>query len=188
MHELGRYLQRELDVRGWSVSDLSRRSGISRQTVYNLINDNREHMDQTPQRKTVNGLSEALGIDPVEILIVSAQALGVPVELRPASAGLANVSNEQILMELASRLSRREGSNENQDESQANPPGPRTLRAVGSSREVIAGQKNTPEDPEFLKPLEREQMAAHPNVKLHRDKFDEIYGDAGEENQDTDGE
>ncbi|WP_411732155.1 helix-turn-helix domain-containing protein [Paeniglutamicibacter sp.] len=186
MHALGRYLQQEIDGRGWVIADLIRHSGLSKQTVYNLINDSREYMDQTPQRKTISSLAGALGVDPLEILTISAQALGVPITLEPASASLKHASNDQILQELSVRLSRGEGSNEDQDKPETNPPGKRTLRAVGPRGEVGQGQKIKPEDPEYLKPLPLDQMAAMDNFKLARDKFDDAYGDAGEENQDPD--
>lgn len=80
------------------------------------------------------------------------------------------------------------GNSENKDKSKKDPSSPRTLRAVGSSRQVIAGQKIDPEDPDFETVPPLEQLAAHPYQKLHREKFDDAYGGVGEENQDPDSE
>lgn len=188
MHELGRYLQRKLDDHGWTVSELIRRTGLSRQTVYNLINDTREHMDQTPQRKTVNGLAKALGVSPIEILTVSAQALGVPVEALPPENSLSTASDQQILMELAARLSRSKGQGSDEASNYPDTGAPsgggaaRHLRAVAPASDPGTGQKTGPDDSiiEFhgaeaekypAPPIE--QLAAHPKVKTRREQLDE---------------
>ncbi len=186
MHELGRYLQREMDNRGWKTSDLVRRSGLSKQTVYNLINDARQFMDQTPQRKTVNGLAEALGVNPIEILTASAQALGVPVEGRPASAGLGGVSSEQILHELSLRLAGPRSKHDDSKRPEAYPSGERVAGEGGRRGGVGVGEKNGLID--FVNPVEPvplEDLAAHPAMELERGRFEKDYGEAGEESQAT---
>ncbi|MGP5381598.1 helix-turn-helix domain-containing protein [Glutamicibacter arilaitensis] len=181
MHELGRYLQRKLDDHGWTVSELIRRTGLSRQTVYNLINDNREYMDQTPQRKTVNGLAQALGVSPTEILTVSAQALGVPIEALPPENSLSNASDQQILMELASRLSRSKGQdNESTSTDEVIPP---RLRAVAPTSDPSPGQKT---EPERFVDISIHDLAAHPYFETEHEKFERLHGERGEENQDPD--
>lgn len=189
MHELGRYLQRKLDSHGWTVSELIRRTGLSRQTVYNLLNDTREHMDQTPQRKTVNGLADALGVSPIEILTVSAQALGVPIEALPPESALSTATNRQILTELASRLSRSEVQDHESTTSNSNES--RKLRAVAPTSDTSQGQKTGPDDSiiEFhgaeaekypAPPIE--SLAAHPKVKTRREQLDE-HTDERDDNQ-----
>lgn len=192
MHELGRYLQREMDNRGWKTSDLVRRSGLSKQTVYNLINDARQFMDQTPQRKTVNGLAEALGVNPIEILTASAQALGVPVEGRPASAGLGGVSSEQILHELSLRLAGARSKHDDSKRAEAYPSGERVAGEGGRSGGVGTGEKNglidfvNPAEPlpiEIAEPVPLEDLAAHPAMELELDRFEKDHGATGEESQ-----
>ncbi|MGP9031522.1 helix-turn-helix domain-containing protein [Glutamicibacter mysorens] len=135
MHELGRYLQSEIDRRGWTIAELARRASISRQTLYSLINDNRDLMDQTPQRKTVNAIADALGVDPVEILTASAKALGVPVEAQPLSDNLDHLSDQQILLELATRLSRSKGQdNESMSTDAISLPRKRDVAPEGDAR------------------------------------------------------
>lgn len=187
MHELGRYLQSEIDRRGWTIAELARRASISRQTLYSLINDNRDLMDQTPQRKTVNAIADALGVNPIEILTASAKALGVPVETQPLSDNLDHLSDQQILLELATRLSRSKGQgNESTSTSTAKPL---RLRAVAPTSDPSSGQKTGPDDSiiEFhgaeaekhpAPPIE--QLAAHPKVKTKREHLDEQTGDPDE--------
>lgn len=191
MHELGRYLQRKLDDHGWTVSELIRRTGLSRQTVYNLINDTREHMDQTPQRKTVNGLAKALGVSPIEILTVSAQALGVPVEALPPENSLSTASDQQILMELAARLSRSKGQGSDEASSDPDTGTPssdgaaRHLRSVAPTSDPRPGQKTgLTEAEDSVTPPPIEQLAAHFPFETEHEKFERLHGSRGEENQD----
>ena len=192
MHELGRYLQRKIDDKGWTTAELARRAGVSRQTVYNLITDTREFMDQTPQRKTINALADALSVTPMEILTVSAQALGIPIEALPPEEILSSVTNEQILTELSSRLSRSKGLDN--ESTSTNSPEPRTLRPVAPAGDTRLGQKTNPEDLGVTElfgeeaknyPLpDLDQMAAHPYFKSKNEKWEEAYGERGEESQD----
>ncbi|MGP4995081.1 helix-turn-helix domain-containing protein [Glutamicibacter ardleyensis] len=186
MHELGRYLQRKLDSHGWTVSELIRRTGLSRQTVYNLLNDPREHMDQTPQRKTVNGLADALGVSPIEILTVSAQALGVPIEALPPESILSTATDRQILTELASRLSRSEVQQHEPTTSNQNEL--RKLRAVAPTRDTSQGQKTDLNEADDETPPPYELLAAHPYFETEHEKFEREHGKRGEESQDTDGD
>lgn len=41
MHEYRRFIQRELDNRGWRQKDLVQKSGLSRQLVSNILRDER---------------------------------------------------------------------------------------------------------------------------------------------------
>lgn len=104
MHELGRYLQREMDKRGWKPADLSRHTGITKQTISNLLNDPREYMDQTPRRPTLEGLASGLQVPLGDVLTVAAQAIGaIPVDSTTRS-DLSQVPDEVLTHELAARL------------------------------------------------------------------------------------
>ncbi|MDO5619305.1 helix-turn-helix domain-containing protein [Kocuria sp.] len=102
MHALGRYLLTQMDAQNMRTAELIRLSGLSKQTIYNLINDPRDHMDQTPQRKTVTGLAKALGVSEVQILTESARAIGVPIGDDRDS--LRDASNEELLRVVLSRM------------------------------------------------------------------------------------
>ena len=105
MHALGKFLQQEIDARGWRISDLIAASGLSKQTVYNLFEDKRDRMDQTPQRRTIIGLADALGIHETAILVAAAEAIGVPGDRLPlASRSIQEISDAELLQEIARRL------------------------------------------------------------------------------------
>lgn len=183
MHELGRYLQSEIDRRGWTIAELARRASISRQTLYSLINDNRDLMDQTPQRKTVNAIADALGVNPIEILTASAKALGVPVETQPLSDNLDHLSDQQILLELATRLSRSKG--QGNESTPTSTPKPLRLRAVAPASDSGPGQKTgLTEAEDKVTPPPIEQLAAHFPFETEHEKFERLHGERGEENQD----
>ena len=195
MHELGRYLQRKIDEKGWNAAELARRAGLSRQTVYNLITDNREYMDQTPQRKTVSAIADALGVTSMEILTVSARALGIPMESLPPENSLRSASNEQILTELASRLSRSKGQDDDTYAHKAGTNTQATLRAVASTSNPRPGQKSDADEYGITEihgdatkaypvpPIE--SLAAHPKTKTTRELLDE---ETSERDIDQDGD
>ena len=197
LHPLGKLIQESQDKHGWSTRDLEREADGH---GYSMKHSNFSRLKLEPVvaikatqieilSKVLRQSQRAIATAAIESMGVDLGGSAVRIEDAIRSSQEFSTRDRRILLSVVDVMRDDEsGSNEDQDEPETNPPGPRALRAVGSGREVVAGQKIDPEDPEYLKPLEREQMAAHPNVKLHRDKFDEIYGDAGEENQDTDGE
>lgn len=104
MHELGRYLQREMDLRGWKPADLSRHTGITKQTISNLLTDPREFMDQTPRRPTLEGLANGLGVPLSNVLTAAAQAIGAIPDAATQRSDLSQVPDEVLTRELAARL------------------------------------------------------------------------------------
>lgn len=146
-----------------------------------------------PDPDTIHGLRRGTGQSVQSIIHAAARSLGLIVaDNDPDSLVVAGVSKlspssveslRTIARELVTLTS--EVHNANQDKPQANPPGYRTLRAVGSSRDAVQEQKIPhPDDPGFETPPPIEQLAALPYAKTHREKFDETYGERGEENQD----
>ncbi|MCC5781426.1 hypothetical protein CRM73_00385 [Kocuria sp. CCUG 69068] len=115
MHALGRYMLEQMDRQQISTAELIRRSGLSKQTVYNLLNDSRARMEQTPQRKTIEGLSRALRVPELDVLTAAAAAIGVRVA--PSAAPLAGATDAQLLDELRVRLAatNREGDGDVRD-------------------------------------------------------------------------
>lgn len=198
MHPLGKLIQASQDRNGWSTRDLQRMAGMR---GFNMTHSNFSRL-KNDEIVSIKGsiiklLAEVLGLPETKVARAAMASMGVDLQIDEVAVDAAvRNSNEfserdrRIITSVldAMRDTQGEATNDNQDKPETNPPGERTLRAVGSGREAVAGQKIDPEDPEYLKPLPLEQMAAHPNFTLHRDKFDEAYGDAGEENQDPDGE
>ena len=75
MHEYRRLIQAELDARGWSVSELARRAGMHRQTLYKIVNDTRPHIGQMPDDSTVERIAGALGIPAERLSAAAARSL-----------------------------------------------------------------------------------------------------------------
>lgn len=146
-----------------------------------------------PDPESILGLAKGTRSTPKEIILASARSLGLEVESNPEDSIFINgfstlpPSAAESLMSIGRELVNlsRKVDHDSQDKPQTNTPSKRTLRAVGSSGEVIAGQKIPhPDDPDFETPPPIEQLAALPYARTHREKFDEVYGERGEENQD----
>ena len=71
MHEFKRFIQQQLDARGWKQADLVRASGLSRSHVSKLMRDDREHLGQMPEADTLAGLARGFTI-PEEIVRTAA--------------------------------------------------------------------------------------------------------------------
>ena len=104
MHELGRYLQREMDRRGWKAADLARHTGVTKQTLSNLLRDPREFMDQTPRRPTLEGLATGLQVPLSEVLTAAAQGIGAIPAADVMRSDLSHVPDDVLTHELAARL------------------------------------------------------------------------------------
>lgn len=63
MHEYRRFVQSELDKRGWSPGQLARIAGMHRQTISKIVKDDRDHIGQMPDESTLEGIARGLGID-----------------------------------------------------------------------------------------------------------------------------
>ncbi|MGL3804690.1 hypothetical protein ACSYDW_01195 [Paeniglutamicibacter sp. R2-26] len=200
LHPLGKLIQEVMDRNDWSLRALSKRAADA---GYSMSHTNFGRIKDDPiitiKAETIRMLSRVLSLSEARVTRAVLDSMGIDHQSQDTSTPLVDVvrtsteiskRDQRIILSVIDAMLATQGEtiHEDQDKPEANPPGKRTLRAVGSSREVVAGQKMDPEDPEFETLPPREQLAAHPNVKLHRDKFDDVYGDVGEENQDPDGE
>src|SRR5882672_4536619 len=75
MHALRRFIQSELDNRGWQARDLVKASGPSKQLVSNLLNDDRDVMPQLPRTATLDALASAFGVTTAHVTTVAVEAL-----------------------------------------------------------------------------------------------------------------
>lgn len=104
MHEYRRFVQAELDARGWRQAELVRRSGLSRQLVSNLLRDDREHLGNMPDPATIAGLARGFGVPEETVRAAAARAIvdygddGAPLAL-----DLSTVSTDALLQELRRR-------------------------------------------------------------------------------------
>lgn len=72
MHAYRAFIQSELDARGWTQADLVRHSGLRRQPLWNILNDDRDAISQMPEDKTLQAIADGFGI-PVERVRSAAQ-------------------------------------------------------------------------------------------------------------------
>ncbi|GAB3134905.1 hypothetical protein GCM10027289_27700 [Tsukamurella serpentis] len=105
MHEYQRFVQSELDARGWRQTDLVRRSGLSRQLVSNILRDNREHLGQMPDAATITGLARGFGIPAETVRIAAARSLADYSDDGTAlTITLNEVSTDALLNEIRRRI------------------------------------------------------------------------------------
>lgn len=105
MHAYRRFVQTEMDKRGWTAADLQRSSGLTKQNLSRLLRDEREQLQQRPDTETVNALARAFGVNEKLVLSHVAEAMGLPTN-RVEVAAAADLSNEELLRILAERLNR----------------------------------------------------------------------------------
>lgn len=113
MHALRRFIQDEMDQRGWRPRDLARASGLSKQVVSLLVNDDRDVLPQLPRTATLEALGKAFGVSTGHVTAVAVQALGVPdVSAPPVVHEVTSASDEELLRELLARAVKREEGEE----------------------------------------------------------------------------
>ncbi|WP_241680951.1 helix-turn-helix domain-containing protein [Pseudactinotalea suaedae] len=97
-----------MDKRSWTAAELVRHSGLTKQTVSNVLSDGREQLMQRPKDSTIAGLAKAFGITPDVILSAVAEAMGLPAGERVVVYDADQISDEELLRVLAQRLRGRE--------------------------------------------------------------------------------
>ena len=75
MHPYRKFIQGEMDARGWKPADLARRSGLSRQTLSKILNDDRVHLGQMPDDSTIDKLAAAFGVPTDRVRQLAARSL-----------------------------------------------------------------------------------------------------------------
>lgn len=142
MHALGRWIQDEMDARKWRQRDLVRESGLSRSLVSQLLNQ--DELRRMVAGSTVTGLAKAFGIDERIVIVKSAEAVGVPVDvLTPVIITAWDVSNEELLAIISSRL--------------ANPSDPDSAPNRRYAQPGFSGGNKMAPEPGTLRPPGREQ-------------------------------
>jgi transcriptional regulator with XRE-family HTH domain len=99
MHALRRFIQSELDSRGWQARDLVKASGLSKQLVSNLMNDGREVLPQLPRTTTLEALAGAFNVSTAHVTTVAVEALGVPGVNAPEVVHQIREVDDQVLLE-----------------------------------------------------------------------------------------
>lgn len=105
MHAYRKFVQDEMDKRGWTAAELSRASGLSRQNLSRLLNDDRDVLQRRPEPSTITGFARAFRMTEDQVLSYVAEAMGFKLARIPVS-DVSALSNEELLRVLAERLSR----------------------------------------------------------------------------------
>lgn len=186
MHDYRRLVQETMDAKGLRPAEVARLTGLSRQTLSKLLNDDREVLTQRPDLQTAEALAEGLGLRVEVVLAAIASSMGLPVKV--SVAGLQEATDDQLLAEVRRRM--RAAHDEHDDEHDhpddrergtaqreagAAPAG----RGGAGGRDPGVGQKTVPGLPEDF------DLAAHPPMELMRDRQDAAWGGVGEANQDN---
>ena len=105
MHEFKRFIQQQLDARGWKQADLVRASGLSRSHVSKLMRDNREHLGQMPEADTIAGLARGFSLPEETVRTAASRALvGYEDDGHPIQFDLTEVSTDVLLQEVRRRI------------------------------------------------------------------------------------
>jgi hypothetical protein len=65
VHEFRRFIEAEMDIRGWDRPRLQAETGLSRAHVHKLLTDKRESLGRMPDEKTLQGLAKPFGYEKV---------------------------------------------------------------------------------------------------------------------------
>ena len=141
----------------------------------------------TPSDETIRAIDWLAGVNEDVAFMAAGQPVPGPPfadELPPGEDNLSPKSRKVVLDMVRVLVDLEAGNHDSQDNPQTNPPSYSPLRAVNTSGEFVQEQKIPhPDDPDFETPPPIEQLAALPYAKTHREKFDQAYGERGEENQ-----
>ncbi|GAA1333786.1 hypothetical protein GCM10009592_28300 [Brachybacterium rhamnosum] len=175
MHAYRRFVQTEMDKRGWTAADLQRSSGLTKQNLSRLLRDDREQLQQRPDAATVTSLAGAFGVTENVVLSHVAEAMGLPTT-RVEVAAAADLSNEELLRILAERL------NGGGTHERTTPPAEPDTAPAGDNladRTVPHGATSAPTKADF----DRAAMVGVSDL----DRLDAEAAARGEESQDTEG-
>jgi transcriptional regulator with XRE-family HTH domain len=75
VHHYRRFIQDNLDSRGWKQADLVRASGLSRQLIHSILRDDRDHLGQMPDESTLEGLAKGFKVPLETVRTAAARSL-----------------------------------------------------------------------------------------------------------------
>ena len=105
MHEYRRFIQHELNARGWRQADLVRESGLSRQLVSSILRDNRDHLGQMPDAETIQAIATGFGVPQERVRVAAARSLADYIDDGAAlTITLGDVSTDALLNEIKRRI------------------------------------------------------------------------------------
>lgn len=146
MHALRRFIEQQLEDNGWTPADLTRQSGLSKQHLSKMLNDDRDKLARLPTEETLLGLAKGLRVPLNTVVLRAAQACGVPVDVTEVEVSSARtLSTDHLLAEVRRRIEAAEVRD-----------GTAKKRAGGAGASVHALPK-----PPTMDEIESGQAAAH---------------------------
>ena len=105
MHAFGRFIQAELDARGWRQAELVRKSGLQRQHLSKLLNDRRDYLGQMPDEHTLTRIAAGFELPVATVRAAAARALvGYEDSGESLTFELTDVSTDALLNEIRRRI------------------------------------------------------------------------------------
>lgn len=102
-NELAVLIEDRMAVRGWSVSDLVRETGLDASVLAGLLGP--EELAGMPDGETVTRLAHGLGVTPLRVVLGAAEACGLATSpLGDRERALRAASDEDLMRELRRRL------------------------------------------------------------------------------------
>jgi ribosomal protein L12E/L44/L45/RPP1/RPP2 len=105
VHEYRRFVQHELDQRGWKPAELEHRSGLDRQLIWKILHDKRDQLGRMPNESTMEKIALGFGIPVERVRTAAARALrGYVDDGGPLITALDDVSIDALLEEIRRRV------------------------------------------------------------------------------------
>lgn len=145
MHALRRFIEQQMEDNGWTPTDLVRQSGLSKQHLSKMLNDDRDALPRLPSEQTLLGLAKGLRVPLNTVVLTAARACGVPVDVTEVEVSSPRaLSTDQLLAEVRRRI-----------EGEASD-GTATKRAGGAGDNVhqMPGRKRLPSPEEIAAGLD----------------------------------
>ena len=180
MHEYKRFVQEQMDARGWRQADLVRASGLSRALVSRILRDDRPRLGQMPEETTMAGLAKAFQTSTETVRTAAARALrGYADDGEALTTDLSTVSIDALLMEIRRRV--QGNANPSAQDPQSDPPADGEARPGGAPMKLVPAPEDDDEQDGPLPFVEAARDLPGPSrgEHLHRQ-----VQDAGEESQD----
>jgi hypothetical protein len=102
MNCLGALVREEMAWRDWDLAELAARTSLGEDELLQLFDG--ERLADWPSSRVVHALGQAFRISTGELVLLAAQACGLPVEREAPRPDLAGVGNEDLMRELRRRL------------------------------------------------------------------------------------
>lgn len=180
MHAYRKFVQDEMDKRGWTAAELSRASGLSRQNLSRLLNDDRDVLQRRPEPSTITGLARAFRMTEDQVLSYVAEAMGFKPARIPVS-DVSALSDEELLRVLAERLSRGGNHEPAPDSAAAEPAADRDDLADSTVRD---GATTSRADFSYPAPSRDDYERAALTGTSELEQADAAAAQRGEESQD----